>query len=320
MRYSLRFFAFAAVFCGISGAAPADRISRPVSSAETVVLKGQVHRAAAAGRDLGAADPEMAMNDIVLLLKPSAKQQADLEQLLADQQNPSSKSFHQWLTPEAFGDRFGLSAGDHDKVAAWLRSENFAVNDAARGRNWVAFSGTAGQVSRTFRMPVHMVEAKGARHYANMADPSVPAALADIAGGFLGLNDFLPVSGVKQATPDYTTSSGSHYLAPSDYATIYDLNPLYSSGYTGSGQSIAVVGQSDLPISDVRAFRTRYGLPANDPVYLLFGTDPGGSSAEAANWMWSGRARSPRRRPFITSIPAARLRLSWRRWISMWRR
>jgi len=36
--------------------------------------------------------------------------------MLADQQNPSSPQFHKWLTPEEYGDRFGLSAGDHSKI------------------------------------------------------------------------------------------------------------------------------------------------------------------------------------------------------------
>jgi hypothetical protein len=265
-----------------------DRITRSADMRETVTVKGHIHPAARAEADRGPVDPAMRVTDVVLLVKPSAQQQADLDRLLADQQNPSSTHFRQWLTPEEFGDRFGLSAADHSKVISWLQSRGFTIGSAARGRNWVSFSGTADQVSRAFHTPIHRYESNGQTHYANTAEPSVPSALADVVGGFLGLNDFNPVSGVKLKEADYTTGS-AHYMAPDDFATIYNLKPLYQAGYDGTGQSIVIVGASDLSIDDVRTFRTRYGLPANDPKLLLVGTDPGGYSVEAAlDVQWAG--------------------------------
>ena len=50
-------------------------------------------------------------------------QQADLSQLLIDQQNPGSPLYHQWLTPQQFGARFGLSSSDMAKVKAWVQSQ-----------------------------------------------------------------------------------------------------------------------------------------------------------------------------------------------------
>jgi subtilase family serine protease len=55
-------------------------------------------------------------------------------------------------------------------------------------------------------------------------------------------------------------SGPSHYLVPEDYATIYNIAPLYQAGIDGTGQSIAIVGQSNILMSDIRAFRTRYNL------------------------------------------------------------
>src|SRR5580698_3472064 len=126
---------------GAIGAVP-DRVTRPVDSGRVVSINGNVHRLAQPQFDRGAADPGMPMDYMVVLVKPSTAQQADLDQLLADQQNPSSGHFRQWLTPEAFGNRFGLSAGDQSKVVAWLVAAGFNVNHLARGRNWIAFSGS----------------------------------------------------------------------------------------------------------------------------------------------------------------------------------
>ena len=81
------------------------------------------------------------------------------------------------------------------------------------------------------------------------------------------------------AEPDYN-SGGAHYLVPADFATIYDVAPLYASGIS-SARSVAVVGESDVLPSDITSFRSRYGLPPNNPRMILYGsTDPGYNGAE----------------------------------------
>src|SRR5258708_2312158 len=95
----------------------------------------------------------------------------------------------------------------------------------------------------------------GEKHYANESEASVPEALADVVAGFQGLDDFYPKSMAIPVSPDFT-SGGSHFLVPEDYATIYNIAPLYQAGLDGTGQSIAIVGQSNVLLSDIRAFRT----------------------------------------------------------------
>ncbi len=212
-----------------------------------------------------------------MFLKPSAPQQADLDQLLADQQNPSSPNYRKWLTPEEFGDRFGLNNSDISKISAWLTMQGLEVKTVGRANNWISFDGAADKVGRALHASIHRYRTGGADHYANAGDVSVPEALADVAAGFLGLDDFQPQSalrGFQPLGPDYTSATGRHYLAPQDFSTIYNLAPL-AQGYDGSGQSIAVVGQSAILLSDIRTFRTRFGLPANDPKILTYSTDPG---------------------------------------------
>src|SRR4051812_16249668 len=98
------------IFSTLLTAAPADRITRPVDARRVRVLAGGVHRLAQPAFDRGAAAPATSLDHIVLMTKMSAGQQTELDRLLADQQNPSSARYHKWLTPEEYGDRFGLSA------------------------------------------------------------------------------------------------------------------------------------------------------------------------------------------------------------------
>ncbi len=202
------------------------------------------------------------------MLKPSNSQQAELEQLLVDQQDPFSANYHQWLTPEQYADRFGASPADLDKVVSWLRSEGFQVDDLSRGRSWIVFSGTAGQIGSAFHTELHRYRLQDELHFANATDPSVPAALAPLVRGFLGLDDFAPQRHGHSFRPDFTGGS-SHYLAPDDLATIYDLNPLLAAGIDGTGQKIAIAGRTDVDPKDIRSFRTKYNLPDPTAANLL---------------------------------------------------
>ena len=279
IRFANALFAIATL-CAVLSAAPPDRITRPVVTGQTRVIHGNLHHLAQPQFDQGPVDASTHIDFVTLVFQPSAAQHAELDQLLADQQNPSSPLFHQWLTPEDFGNRFGLSPGDHSKVVAWLTAGGFTVNESARGRNWVAFSGTAGQIEKSLHTPIHRFRVDGETHFANAAEPSVPEALADVAGGFLGLDDFHPKSYAIPVTPEYNSGS-SHYLVPEDFATIYDVTPLYKAGIDGTGQKIVVVGQSEVLLSDIQAFRKRYNLPANDPNFVPYtGVSPGFNGAQ----------------------------------------
>jgi uncharacterized protein (TIGR03437 family) len=277
-----------------AAAAQPNRVTRQINGGQIQVVKGNLHPLARPQFDRGPLDPSSALDHVLLLYKLSAPQQTELDQLLAAQQNPSSPRFHKWLTPEGFADQFGVSPSDNATVVRWLQSQGLTVNESGRGRNWVAFSGTAGKISSALKTSIRRYQVNGETHFANATEPAVPEALAEIAGGFLGLDDFHPKPSIKKFTPitdpDYNRGT-AHYLAPEDFATIYNLTPLYQAGFDGAGQSIAVVGQSAVSIADIRAFRTRYNLPANDPQLIRYGADPGFTGAELEGDLdleWSG--------------------------------
>ena len=67
---------------------------------------------------------------MLLVLKRSPEQQAALEKLLAEQQDKSSPNYHKWLSPDEFGQQFGASDQDIQKITSWLQSHGFQVNSA----------------------------------------------------------------------------------------------------------------------------------------------------------------------------------------------
>ena len=191
-----------------------------------------------------------------------------------------------------------MSSADIVKITRWLRSQGFSIVQVARGRDWVAFSGTVAQVQRAFHTELHRYNVDGGERFANATDPSIPKALDGIVAGFRGLNNFrLEPMNVKKSDaidirPDYF-SGGGNYLAPGDIATIYDIGPLYTAGIDGTGMKIAIMGQTDIYAADIAQFRSAFGLSANVPQQILATgcTDPGvtGDLAEAdIDLEWSG--------------------------------
>ncbi len=276
----------AIVFSSLGFAITPDRISS-ITTGPAVPLRGNVHHKALPQNDQGRVDPGMRLGSMTLLTVPTSSQRQALKQLLAQQQDRKSPNYHKWLTPEQWADRFGLSQKDVQQISGWLKGQGFTIGTVARGRNWITFSGTAAQVEKAFGTEIHRFKWNGEMHVSNASEPKIPAALAGVVTGIRGLNDF-HLKPKTRVHPNYFSSTQStQFLAPGDLATIYDINPLYtaSTPIDGTGQKLAVIGQTDVYLSDLNDFRTGFGFtpisaancttnssgvvtkPCNDPLF-----------------------------------------------------
>jgi pseudomonalisin len=270
----------------------AQRVRAVPDDTRTVTLTGNRHPLARAVYDVGAASPRHRMDKMILVLDSSDEQNLALDELIAAQHNPASAGYQKWLTPDEFADQFGVSQNDVDQISAWLTSHGFSVDEVPTGRRTIVFSGTAGMVQAAFHTEIRKYQVNGELHYANASDPQIPEALAGVVGGTVTLHDFRRQSmrTMKLAAPDFT-NGGSYYLAPADFATIYNLAPLYSGGFDGTGKSIAIAGRTNINMSDVQTFRNYFGLPVNNPQIIVNGTNPGINSDEdeaVLDVEWSG--------------------------------
>ncbi|HYM07382.1 MAG TPA: S53 family peptidase [Terriglobales bacterium] len=243
-------------------AAPAqirNRILQNIGDTEPVVVPAP-HPLARAEFDQGRVEGSLLIDHAAMVFKLAPGQQAALDKLLAEQQDPHSPNFRKWLTPEQYAARFGMSDSDLGKVTAWLKSQGLRVDGFSRGRNQVFFSGTADQVGDAFHTEFHRYLVEGETSLANAIEISVPQAISGMVLGFRGLENFRPRPRARVvARPNFTShQTGNHFIAPGDFATIYSI----PAGLDGTGQTIAVVGQTQINTSDIDAFRTAGGLPA----------------------------------------------------------
>jgi subtilase family serine protease len=273
-------------------AAVQNRIAGAVGGSSRTPLPGIVSGRAKRSADLGLAPANTKLDALSLHFSLTQAQQADLTQLLAAQLNPSSPSYHQWLTPEQFGARFGLSSSDLAQVSTWLTSQGFTITSVARSSTFINFSGTVAQAQQAFGTTIHTVSFDGEQHITNLTDPSLPTGIAGVVNAITGLDDFKlkPRSRggsviVDPSKPLYTQTVGgvtSHFLSPADLFTIYDFNPLITAGITGAGITVAIMGQTDLIPAQVAAFRAAAGLPVKAPTLQLVpgSQDPGISAPD----------------------------------------
>jgi subtilase family serine protease len=254
---------------------PTDRLTGQIDEESRITLSGNRHPWAQPQYMIGKLSSDQPLEHMVLVLRPDPAQRMALEELIRAQHDPGSPYYHQWLTPEAFGEHFGISQSDLDQVVNWLEMHGMKVEETPASRRTVVFSGTAGQVESAFHTPIYRYLVNGETHFANATEPEIPQALAEVVHGVVSLHDFRSTPAHVTATPAFTNGYGAHFLAPQDWDTIYDVGPLYSQGLDGGGQSIAVVGRADITMSDVATFRSSYGLPANNPQVIINGADPG---------------------------------------------
>ena len=246
-----------------SFAATPSTVTTTVDDAKTVALPGNTRPEARLTNDRGALPGDFALDHLQLLLKRPPETEAALARFVESLQDPSSPNYHRWLTASEFGTQFGPSDSDIAAVTSWLTAHGFTVNGIAPGRMTIDFSGTAAQVTAAFHTEVHRLSVRGVNHIANMSDPRIPAALAGAVSGVVSLNDFRPHTNFKKSKPSYTISGGYYLVVPADLATIYNLNPLFTAGITGTGQTIVVIEDTNVySTADWTKFRSTFGLSA----------------------------------------------------------
>jgi len=251
-----------------------------VDDQDRVVIPNSAHRKLVNLVPTRAVAPETPLERMILVLKLGPEASSSLKQLLKDQQDPTSANYHQWLTPDDFGKRFGPTQAQRDAATLWLLQQGFSLEGSAKSGTAITFSGTAGQVGRAFRTAIMEYQVDGETRHGNATDLSIPRGLAGFVSGVAAMHDLRRSSrpglrGKAAMKPLATGASGETYVGPGDFATIYNLNPLFAQGITGKGVAIGVVGETDIALSDFTGFRQQFGLTGGSFTTLETGPAPG---------------------------------------------
>ena len=239
--------------------------SARIASAQSVQLSGTVSSEALKLPTYGDL-PVQQILPLQIWFKP--RNQAPLNQLLADQQDPEAPQYHHWLTPQEYTQRFGVMQADFDRISKWLTTEGFQVTGGSPADGYIKFSGTVLAIQKAFNTRVMKLAADGSK-FSNLTDPQIPAEFAASVGSIQGLNNLIRIVPMHSAPANGPSSSndspqaivqGFRSFAPSDLYTFYDETPLLNAGIDGTSGNdcLAIFAASDIPNDALSMFTTQF--------------------------------------------------------------
>jgi subtilase family serine protease len=242
-------------------------IAQPVP-AQTISLHGNVAPDAIALSPVGHADPATVLTMGITLMP---RNQAEVNALIAAQEDPKSPQYHKWLTTGEYARRFGPTEQDFNAVAAWLDRSGFQITGGSQQEGIVRFSGSVATVEKAFNTKI-MTFRDGSK-FGNTTEPEIPASFAPIIGEVTGLQNLgrlepayksggiqgLPAARPSKISPpaaklisDFSPAFSMTLVggtgdtfAPPDFYTFYDENPLLNAGINGGPNPALPLAPSD---------------------------------------------------------------------------
>lgn len=227
---------------------------------------------------------------------------------------PGSGLYHRYLTVAQFAARFAPAPGQVAAIAGALRAQGLHVGGLSPNGLALPVGGSVGGVSRAFAVTLRRYRLRDGRvAFANTTAPAVPAALATLVQGVVGLDSLqvrrpaglmrMPADGRRALSAHRGVSDGASsgsVQAPSEraacgsavrsggytagqIASAYGFGGLYASGDSGAGQTIALFELEPYSTSDLAAYERCYGNSDNvTNVNVDGGSGAGSGQGEAA--------------------------------------
>jgi kumamolisin len=212
-----------------------------------------------------------ATRQVTVTVSLKQRDTAGLDAFLAQVSDAHSPLYQHYLTVTQFAQRYGATPAAVAQVSSYLTGHGLKVQDVTANRLSLTATGTAAQVERAFgtQLATYHDRTTGREFFANATAPVLPAGVAAVVSDVSGLSDYgrlTHFSEKQQAAPH--ASSG---LTPTTAKSAYNLTKTESSGYNGSGQTVALLEFSAYAASDVKAYDSHYGLKVATPTVVNAG-------------------------------------------------
>jgi subtilase family serine protease len=256
-----------------------------LATALTLLLAGTAHAADPPQRlDMGVARSSQPVN-VTLMLK--LHDEAGLERFIQQTVTPGSANFQKFLSTAEFARRYGATGAQITRVQHYLATQGLR-SEVLANRITVRVSGSLGQFSSAFRVPIHNYRslATGKVFHRPATALVMPTELAGSVIATLGLDNEstylshrIPTPRLSQArsrlgglnvmgalrsaasaagNPTASGQPGEYTVG--DVANFYNINPLYQRGIRGAGSTVAIVTLADFDPADAQTYWSGIGL------------------------------------------------------------
>ncbi|MBL0388457.1 hypothetical protein JJB07_17790 [Tumebacillus sp. ITR2] len=248
-----------------------------------VKMNGQEANSAKHGTLLG----HKAGNEKVSITLSLKLQHADqIDGFIADLYDPASPNYKKFLTSDQWASKFGPAQSDVDSVVSYVKSNGLTVSDMSKDQQFITVEGKASQIESAFGVTLNNYKnAKGETYFANSDAPVVPSAIANALLGVHGLSSEAVAH--RNATQKPTTSNAPYVAGkpnllqpnvgsgptggytPTELRNAYDISPVISAGYNGTGQTVALFELDGYVQSNITTYVNNYGLGSPTPSKVL---------------------------------------------------
>jgi len=251
--------------------------------------------------DVGSLNAAEAGQSISVTIALKLSDLAGAESMMQRLVTPGDAMYGKFLTPAQVEAQFGPNESDVARVIAELTASGLTVERATS--TTLTATGKAATLEQAFHTSLHQfVMPATAKHasftfHAAKTAPVVPSNIASAVRGVIGLNNNpvfsphlkfapatlggSPVIRNPGSTSGVDTESGA--LTVKDFATLYDVNPLYAKGITGKGRTVGIVTLANFTPSDVFAYWSSLNLKVNKNRLTVINIDGGpGAPSDAS--------------------------------------
>lgn len=254
--------------------------------ARTVALKGHTPPAVGESQLVSHADPNEIQTVVIGL---ALKNEADLEKLIDEQDDPSSPNYHKYLTTDEFKATYSPDQADVDAVTDWAKSNGLTVVDVSDNRTLIEIEGTTEQFEKAFQVKLNRYRLQRSaamggpvEYTSNAADPRIPNKLSHIIQSVIGLNSAAQFESRMRLAPPQPGSQmrtvqahGAPYgLSPKDVAAVYNYpnanNRAATVKYDGTGRKVAIATAYTYNQSDVDNYWKQYGITRTGTIRNIY--------------------------------------------------
>jgi len=194
-----------------------------------------------------------------------------LQNFLQELQDPTSPSYHQFLTPQEFTSRFGPSEENWDALVAFAKASGFQIVNGTRQERDLRLTGTVANIEKAFHVSlgVYQDPTENRTFFAVDREPTVdlPFQIWHITGldndskphpMYVKKSDYAKAHGID---PDKVISHATTGSGPSASFLGSDMRAAYYEGtaLTGSGQNLALFEFAGTDLSDLSTYYKNVG-------------------------------------------------------------
>ncbi|HTS23586.1 MAG TPA: S53 family peptidase [Casimicrobiaceae bacterium] len=225
---------------------------------------------------------------------------AGAESLVKALHTPGDAQYHRFLTADDFAARFAPTDAEVAQVSSALAA--YGISTERSTATTLKVTGLPADMERAFSVSLHRYAmsaqggSAGYSFHAPLSRPVVPAEILPFVSAVAGLDSRpsmrphrvlgRPTSALREPLQQSSAQGNPPgLLTVKDFAGLYDVNPLYRQGVSGSGRTIGIMSLAAFTPSDAFAYWKAVGLSVKSNRLQIVNVDggPGAPSDESGS-------------------------------------